>query len=178
MDYNIRKGKLSDIDGVADIYSAIHDEIEQGLYDMKWFRDLYPTKEWALEQINSGDLYVMTDDCRDGAIVASAVINHNPLPEYSTGKWYQPENYDRILILHTLVVHPLMMHRGYATAMVNFFEKLARESHCTRVRLDTQAIDIPARQLYAKLGYVEADRVPCEFKGITDIDLVLIEKVL
>lgn len=172
---NIRKGEVKDIQAVAGIYNAIHDEIEQGRYRMKWFRELYPTRGWAEEHIAAGDLYVMEDE---GKIVASAVINHTPLPEYFIGKWHQPDNYDTTLVLHTLVVDPREMRRGYATTFMNFFEHLAIESGCQRLRLDTQMIDIPARQLYKKLGYTEADYVLCQFKGITDIDLVLIEKVL
>lgn len=174
----IRKGNYADIDSITAIYDAIHDEIEQGRYEMRWFRDLYPTREWACERVASADLYVMTDSEWGEEIVASAVINHNPLPEYKAGRWFQPDSYDRILILHTLVVNPVHMHKGYATAFVEYFEQLGRDSGCDRVRLDTQAIDIPARRLYHKLGYVEADRVGCEFKGIAGIDLVLIEKML
>lgn len=171
----IRKGDTCDIASVSDIYYAIHDEIEKGRYQMKWFRDLYPTRSWAEERVAAGDLYVMEDeDC----IVASAVINHNPLPEYFVGKWYQPGNYDRTLVLHSLVVDPRLMRRGYATAFINFFEKMGKDTGCERLRLDTQMIDVPARNLYKKLGYTEADYVLCQFKGITDIDLVLIEKVL
>lgn len=141
---------------------------------MKWDRNLYPTRDWAEEQICAGDLYVMEDG--DKGIVASAVINHTPLPEYQSGNWYQPENYDKILVIHTLVVHPRHTRCGYATKLIRFYEQMAVGENCERLRLDTQAIDIPARQLYKKLGYTEADHVPCQFKGITDIDLVLIEK--
>lgn len=172
----IRRGTVADTGGVAAIYDAIHDEIEQGRYDMKWERGLYPTRQWAEERIAAGDLYVMADD--GGRVVASAVMNHCPLPEYAAGRWFQPRDYAGILVLHTLVVHPRCARRGYGARMVRFFERMAAERGCSRVRLDTQAIDLPARALYRKLGYVEADRVPCEFKGITAIDLVLIEKLL
>ncbi|MBD5228748.1 MAG: GNAT family N-acetyltransferase [Bacteroidales bacterium] len=171
----IRKGIPDDIDAVADIYSAIHDEIEQGRYKMKWFRDRYPTRAWAEERIAAGDLYIMEDG---GQIVASAVINHNPLPEYFEGKWHQPANYDKTLVLHSLVVDPRLMRRGYATSFMAFFEQTGIDNDCERLRLDTQMIDIPARNLYKKLGYTEADNVLCQFKGISDIDLVLIEKML
>lgn len=172
----IRKGIISDILAIADIYSAIHDQIEQGKYSMKWFRELYPTQSWAEEHIAIGDLYVLENT--EGKVVASAIINHNPLPEYFQGRWYQPDNYDRILIIHTLVVHPAHARHGYATALVEYYEQMARNSGCTRLRLDTQQIDLPARRLYQKLGYTEADYLPCQFKGINDISLILLEKIL
>lgn len=171
----IRKGTATDADAVEMIYNAIHDEIEQGRYDMKWVRNIYPTRLWAEEHISAGDLYVMVDDC--GCMVASAVINHNPLPEYAKGSWSQPRDYSTVLVLHTLVVHPLHTRHGYGVEFVRYFERMAKAQGCERVRLDTQMIDLPARALYRKMGYVETDRVACEFKGITAIDLVLIEKV-
>lgn len=173
----IRKGTLLDIPAISCIYDLIHDEIEQGRFDMLWFRDLYPTRSWAEEHVAAGDLYVMEDESF-GNIIASAIINHSPLPEYFEGKWYQPENYNNILIIHTLVVHPAHKGCGCGSEFLRFFENMARLSGCTRLRLDTQAIDIPARNLYKKFGYTEADFLTCEFKGITGIKLVLIEKIL
>ena len=36
----------------------------------------------------------------------------------------------------------------------------------------------PARSLYRKLGFHEADVIPCDFNGIPGISLVLLEKAL
>lgn len=173
---HIRQAEPDDINGIARIYSAIHDEIEQGRYQMKWARDLYPTREWAEQHIADGDMYVMEE--RFGGVAAAAVINHTPLPEYADGTWRQFSDYSRILVLHTLVVHPRHQRKGYGTAFMKFYEQMGVSHGCFRLRLDTQAIDTPARELYRRMGYKEMDRVPCQFKGIEDIDLVLIEKIL
>ena len=69
----IRKGHPADIPAITDIYNAIHDQIEQGKYQMKWFRELYPTQSWAEEHIAIGDLYVLENT--DGKVVASAIAN-------------------------------------------------------------------------------------------------------
>lgn len=79
---HIRKAEPDDIDGIARTYSAIHDEIEQGRYQMKWDRNLYPTREWAEQHIAAGDMYVLEE--RFGGVAASAVINHSPLPNMPT----------------------------------------------------------------------------------------------
>lgn len=172
----IRKAEYTDIDSIADIYNAIHDEIEAGRYDMKWDRHLYPTRDWAVERVNAGDIYVMIDN---GDIVASAVFNHNPLPEYASGRWCQDVDYEKdVLVLHTLVVRPDMMKHGYATVMIRHYEEMAVALGCSLLRLDTQAMNKPARRLYQKLGYTEMDRLPCFFKGLDNLDLLLIEKKL
>ena len=44
--------------------------------------------------------------------------------------------------------------------------------------MDTNARNVRARAMYAKLGYVEADIVPCVFNGIEGVQLVCLEKTL
>ena len=44
--------------------------------------------------------------------------------------------------------------------------------------MDTNEINAPARALYARLGYREADVVPCDFNGLGQIRLVCLEKRL
>ena len=43
---------------------------------------------------------------------------------------------------------------------------------------DTNARNMRARALYQKLGYREADIVPCVFNGLEGVQLVLLEKQL
>ena len=49
---------------------------------------------------------------------------------------------------------------------------------CRCLRMDTNEINAPARALYARLGYREADVVPCDFNGLGQIRLVCLEKRL
>ena len=58
----------------------------------------------------------------------------------------------------------------------DFLEQYAREHGCTWLRIDTNARNISARRLYARLGYREVDIVPGEFNGIPDVQLVCMEK--
>ena len=53
-----------------------------------------------------------------------------------------------------------------------------RQNGCTVLRIDTNARNLRARAMYAKLGYREAGTVPCVFNGIPDVQLVLLEKKL
>ena len=44
---NIRKATEHDIDSIAMIYEAIHDEEEKGLAVIGWIRNVYPTRKTA-----------------------------------------------------------------------------------------------------------------------------------
>ena len=61
---------------------------------------------------------------------------------------------------------------------MGFYEDYARENGCKVLRMDTNARNLRARAMYAKLGYREAGTVPCAFNGIPDVQLVLLEKKL
>lgn len=49
---------------------------------------------------------------------------------------------------------------------------------CTVLRIDTNAKNVAARRLYARLGFREAAIVPCTFNGISGVALVCLEKRL
>lgn len=52
------------------------------------------------------------------------------------------------------------------------------ENGCKYLRMDTNEKNTNARRLYKKLGYREADILPCTFNGIEGVRLVCLEKML
>ena len=88
---------------------------------------------------------------------------------------YAAEDRD-VFVLHTLTVDPDLSGRGIGCAFVQFYEDTARALGCTVLRMDTNEKNAAARRLYARLGYREADIVPCAFNSIPDVRLVLLEK--
>ena len=56
--------------------------------------------------------------------------------------------------------------------------EMARALGCRALRMDTNARNLRARALYARLGYSEAGIVPTTFNGIPGVQLVCLEKVL
>ena len=62
--------------------------------------------------------------------------------------------------------------------IVAFYEAYARRCGCSALRMDTNARNTRARTLYQKLGYEETGIVKCTFNGISDIQLVCLEKGL
>ena len=81
----IRKASEHDIDTIAMIYEAIHDEEEKGLAVIGWIRNVYPTRKTAEDWMKRGDLFVLEDE---GAVVAAAVINLIHVPEYRFASWF------------------------------------------------------------------------------------------
>ena len=114
----------------------------------------------------------------DGIIKAAAIINKTQVDVYKGANWSFEAGDDEVCVLHTLVVDPNCSGRGVGSRFVEFYEKYALSRHCTVLRIDTNAINSAARRLYAKLGYREADIVPCAFNGIPNVNLILLEKKL
>lgn len=171
----IRLATVSDIESIARIYDAIHDQEAQGRYVIGWKRDVYPTKETASAALERGDLYVAD---HNGQICAAAIINSSQLPEYREGKWAVEARDEEVLVLHTLVVDPKSPVKGVGAEFVRFYENMAREKGCKALRIDTQSKNRNARAFYPKFDFKEVGIVKCEFCGCGLVDLVLLEKNL
>lgn len=171
----VRKATKSDIEYIAKIYEAIHDEEEKGLTSIGWIRNVYPTAKTAEAGLARGDLFVMEDE---GNIAAAAVINQIQVEEYRQAAWKHSAKDAEVMVLHALAVDPHRKGKGYGTAFVAFYENYAKQHHCITLRMDTNARNTRARKLYKKLGYEEIGMVNCTFNGIPDVQLVCLEKYL
>ena len=82
------------------------------------------------------------------------------------------------MVLHTLIVDPQQKAKGYGKAFVTYYEDYARGNNCHELRMDTNVVNMRARQMYANLGYDEVGVVDCVFNGIPEVKLVCLEKYL
>lgn len=170
-----RKATAQDIPSIAKIYDDIHTEEEKGAAQVGWIRGVYPTQKTAEAALDRGDLFVAEDG---GEIVGTAIINQQQMDSYLGANWQYPAKDREVMVLHTLVISPHVMHQGYGKAFVRFYEDYARQHHCTYLRMDTNVRNGKARAMYRKLGYAEIGVVPCVFNGIEGVQLVLLEKKL
>lgn len=69
-------------------------------------------------------------------------------------------------------------YQRYGRAFVAFYEAYAREQGCEALRMDTNVRNERARGLYKRLGYEEIGAVDCVFNGISNVQLVCLEKYL
>lgn len=171
----VRKAVQADIPAVAEIFSDIHTAEEEGRVTIGWIREIYPTEATARAALERGDLFVMEDG---GILVGTAVINQQQVDVYADGAWEHDAPAEQVMVLHTLVISPKAARKGYGRAFVAYYEDYARSHGCPYLRMDTNARNVNARALYRKLGYWEADVVPCVFNGIEGVQLVLLEKKL
>ena len=169
----IRIANLSDLDRIEEIYNEIHTEIEEGRAVIGWIRGVYPARDIAETSIRLREMYVLEED---GRIVACGRINRYQGPEYNEARWSFDVDPDSVLVLHTLVVSPKEKGRGYGRCFVAFYEDMAAQLGCTALRIDTNALNLPARALYKKLGYTEACIIPTSFNGIDNVMLVCLDK--
>ena len=170
----IRKATIKDIDVIVTIYNKVLDLEERGKASIGWQRGVYPTKDTAISALERNDLFAY--EGKEGVVQATAIINHNQMESYAKGNWKVDAREKQIMVLHTLVVDPDCSSRGIGREFVAFYEQHAKEQGCTDLRMDTQAKNHVARNLYQQLGYEEIGIVPCDFNGIQGISLVLLEK--
>ena len=171
----IRKATESDIPAVAEIYAHILANEDPAKPATGWLKGIYPVEATARAALGRDDLFVCIEDDK---VVASAIINRTQVDVYADCKWSLECEDDEVMVLHTLTVEPACAGRGIGRKFVAFYEDYARGHNCKALRIDTNAVNITARGLYAKLGYTEVGIVPCVFNGIPNVMLVCMEKLL
>lgn len=170
-----RKATAKDISDIAEIYENIHTEEEAGRTSIGWIRGIYPTQATAEAALLREDLFVAEEQQK---ILGAAIINQQQVDVYADGNWEYPAEDSQVMVLHTLVIAPEAMGKGYGPQFVKFYEDYALSQNCCYLRMDTNARNARARALYKKLGYREIGTVPCVFNGIPGVPLVLLEKKL
>lgn len=169
-----RKATSADIPAIAEIYEDIHTEEESGRVFIGWERGVYPVKATAEAALERDDLFVGEDE--EGNLVGAAIINQQQVDVYEGAAWIYPARDEDVMVLHTLVISPKLVGRGYGEVFVRFYEDYARQQKCKVLRIDTNERNLRARAMYKKLGYRESDMVPCRFNGMDGVHLVLLEK--
>ena len=171
----IRKATKEDLLGIELVYLGVHTACENGELVTGWVRDIYPTKAFAATALERRDLYILEDE---GNILGTAIINQIQPEAYRGAKWRYDVADNNILVLKTLAIHPTVNRKGYGKSFMKYYEQLAADMGIKYLRLDTNQRNDKARAFYKKLGYKEIDIVPCDFNGIPDVHLVLLEKYI
>ena len=154
MNIMIEKATEYDIDQISQLYDDLNDALANGINYPGWRKDLYPTRDNAINGVTEGNLYVAKIA---GAIVGSIILNHNPEPAYHKIKWKIDVDYSSIFIIHTFLVHPDYQKAGIGMALMNFAHEHAINEQAQSIRLDVFENNMPAIKLYEKCGFEYID---------------------
>lgn len=169
----IRKAVMADIEYVSEIYEKIHREEALGRLSTGWTQGVYPTKNTACEALQRGELFV---GLVNGDVVGSAVFNQIQVDCYIEGNWERKCSDEEIMVMHTLTISPEYAGCGLGKKFLLWYENYAAANHCKALRIDTQEKNTVARAMYKSYGFKEVGVVGCDFNGISDVMLVLLEK--
>lgn len=171
----IRKATKTDIDAVAEGYMELLDYEEKNGSNSNWVKDLYPTKNVALEAERAGTLYVIEEE---GKIYGSVILNHFQPEDYKKMNWSIEAEGDEVLVIHTLCIRPSMAGKGYGRKIMEFAFNLAKELKCKTIRLDTYTGNVPAASLYKRLGYRLVGETSFTLQGVIEEELKIFELIL
>ena len=171
----IKKAKAKEIDDIEKIYNKIHLKEEKDENIIGWKRGIYPIRKTAEDALKREDLFVMKDK---GLVVGSAIINQEQVDVYKKATWIYKASDSQVMVLHTLVIDPDFNGKGYGKKFVKFYEDYAKKNKCNFLRIDTNEKNVRARTFYKKLSYEEIACLPCNFNGLEDVNLILLEKKL
>ena len=147
---NIELGTMADVDELEKLYDDVNDYFQTGFNYPGWLKGIYPVRETAIAGIADGNLFTLKIGNR---IAGSVILNHKPEEAYNQVTWGIEAQYNEIMVIHTLVVHPDFMKQGVAQRLVDFAKDYAVQQHAKAIRLDVSVHNAPAISLYEKSGY-------------------------
>ncbi|WP_338373761.1 GNAT family N-acetyltransferase [Dysgonomonas capnocytophagoides] len=155
-DIVIKKADPIHIDELELLYDELNDYFTSTVNYPGWIKHIYPTRETAINGIKEKSLFVAQIN---DTIVGSIILNHIPEEAYDKAKWIIATDYKDVLVIRTLVVHPLYLNKGIATTLLQFTKQYALNHQNKSIRLDVSENNLPAVALYKKMGYKYIDTV-------------------
>ena len=146
----ILQANNADYDAVRAFYHSVIDAQDPDAPYIGWKKDIYPAPEFLRESIGRGELYIRLDH---GSIAAAMVLNRLCNEGYARFPWPVELAPDEIFVIHALGVHPGLLRRGHAKAMVQKALGLAGAAGAGAIRLDVLEGNTPAEKLYEGLGF-------------------------
>ena len=146
----IRKATLNDITQVEDCFVELLEyEQTHGAYT-SWRLNIYPTRKTAEKGVEEGNLYVLE---QNGDISACMIASQTQPAKFNDIEWRYPARADEVFVINLLCVRPSKARCGVGKSMVQYIIEEAKHMNCKAVRLDTGIQNLPAVELYTKLGF-------------------------
>lgn len=156
MEITFERGTIEHIDEIELLYNKLNDYLEMHINYPGWKKGIYPIRENAVEGISEGNLFIAKYLDK---IVGSVILSHKPEAAYEKAAWLIDADYDDIIVIHTLVVHPDYIHCGVGKAIMDFAVEYSSGIQAKSIRLDVYEGNIPAIHLYEKCGFTYINTV-------------------
>lgn len=171
----LTQATCSQFDEVRTFYHHLIDMMENEPYGPEWKKEIYPTNEQLFEAIQKKQLFYVK---LDNEIVASMVINHDYGEEYDLVQWQCNASREEIMIIHLLGVLPTFQRKGIARFLIDEAIHLAKQSNQKTIRLDVLGTNLPAHEVYLKLGFKCCDTIQMYYEDTGTCEYMLYEYVL
>ena len=159
----LRPAFPDDLDTVESYYTELlTHEAATGHSTTNWSLGVYPTRQTAADALSCDTLWVLE---REGAVVASVILNHRQDDFYTRINWQYPAQPEQVLVVHTLCIPPSLAGQGLGKACVSLIKQQAAVMGCT----------VPAATLYQKCGFSLCGRAEVLFQGKIPEELVFLE---
>lgn len=150
MNTTIRLGTENDVEELAQLYDGLNDHLAATINYPGWKKGIYPIRETAVAGIGKESLYVAISGNK---IIGSLILSHEPETAYLPVKWMKTLNYEEVLVIYTLAVHPDYLGKGVGQVLLNFATDFGKQSNIKSLRLDVNENNLPAISLYEKCGF-------------------------
>jgi ribosomal protein S18 acetylase RimI-like enzyme len=127
----------------------------------KHWNNTYPDIATIRMHLEKGMIYLAKDK---GVCKGMVTLNEHQPDEYKSVNF--PSGLQKPLYLQNMVVHPKWQGKGFATMMIEFSQKFARDKGFDCIRLDVFMPSENARQLYEKQLFREVATFHSEFQKI------------
>ncbi|MDF2942879.1 MAG: acetyltransferase [Herbinix sp.] len=158
--YQIVQATEEKLDEMEGLYNALHDHLQANINYPGWIKGVYPTRETAANGIKYNTLFVLKIN---NEIAGSIILNHRLETAYTQATWGIETDYDNIIVIHSLAVHPKYTKRGVGKLLMDFAKAYSLEQKMITIRLDVSIHNTPAIKLYEQCGY--------QFVGTVDLGL-------
>ncbi len=142
-----RISKHSDKDRIMELIQQAKCHLKR--LGVNQWQDGYPDLNIIIEDIESGDGYVMTDG---DTIIGYVCVSFEQEECYANikGKWKSEQPY---AVIHRMVVDDKYKGKGLATEFFSFSEKLCISKKIHSIKVDTDKDNLAMQHILSKNGY-------------------------
>ena len=171
----IRLACEEDFETVKEFYAVTTDLMQEREHKAGWKKGIYPSYEFMKQTIATHTMYT---GMLDGVCVAAAVLDHNTTEGYEKVAWAVDALPEEVSVIHALGIHPNYQRQGLSKKLVQALLDIARANGQKAVRLDVLHDNLPAHNLYKKMGFVYRDTLQLYYEDTGLTDFLLYEYVL